>query len=886
VRIILIKKIIISLLFLCLLVLPLNSQLRYNFENGNLDDWQQSKPGRWEASLIQPITGLYSLHQIFDNSSADNDQISHIYPQQIDPENTICWSFRIRHTYNPSSANNWAFFLTADHSALNMFPGAQINGIIVGVNFTGSDDLLKIWKIENGSPVVVLQSTLNWETTIADSTALIRVERTPDNNWNLKFSANGNQDNLKTAGTSIINFFPATYYFGIYYKYSSSQDQKLWIDDISIDGSFITDTVKPQIDTAIISESAIELQFNKPVDINSVNKNNFIIKPSFEIPDTILLVDDTHLKLVFPTKFSSGDRIALNVSGVKDLKGNVMLPSVKEYVYYIPSAYDVIITEIMADPDPPVGLPPYEYIELYNRSDYPININKWGLIARNYFTTFLSDFIIPSKSYLILCSNSVKSLFEKFGTVLAYDDIMFLLTNAGTNLMLLDSNQNIISFVNYSDNWYNDDYKKSGGWSLEMIDPMNPCGGRENWAPSIDKSGGTPGRQNSVWATNPDNTSPELLNVNVPNDSDIILHFSEPLYFGIDSLSFFLNGGIGYPDNVFFPEYDISFVTLNFKKKLEAGKNYELHIKKAVCDCVGNTLTGDLIVSVVMPQQPDSFDVVINEVLFNSFPNGSEFVELYNRSDKIIDAGSLLISLMDTISGLIKNSVPVAGMGFLFFPKTYLAITGNIAGLEKFYQLKDRKTLIEQTGFPSLPDDHGIIALRTTSNRIIDQFNYSVSMHFALLASNDGVSLERLQPDNPTNSHLNWHSAAQSAGYATPGYTNSQLLPVTNKTDENIIVEPEVFTPDNDGHDDFVTVTIKPDSQGSTATINIFNSSGMLVRHLVGKQYLGSENNFTWDGTSDNNKLEPPGIYIIYALLLSENGKSSEFKKACVLGRR
>ncbi len=875
-----------SIFILCnifLLVCPAYPQLHFNFEDGKLNGWQQSTAGRWEASPLEPISGTYSLHHVFDSPIADNDQISFIYPQNINYNDTIQWSFRIRHSYNPSSANNWAFFLASDNSASNMCPDGKICAIAVGVNYTGSDDLLKIWKIENGNATVVLQSTLNWETSVGDSSALVNIERNPDGNWILRLSANGTFENLKTVGSALITYVPETYYFGIYYKYSSSQDQKLWIDDINIDGTFINDTVKPYIDTAIVSKYEIDLQFNKPVDFSSINKNNFIIEPTSEIPDSILKIDDNHIKLIYTEKFISGVWFMFNVSGIADLKGNIMLPYSKQLVYYVSTAYDVLITEIMADPEPAVGLPPYEYLELYNRSDYPININKWKLTVRSYYMTF-PDFIIPSKGYLILCSDLAKSSFDKFGPTLSYSNFTYLLTNTGTSVMLSDSNNYTISFVNYSDSWYDDDYKKSGGWSLEMIDPMNPCSGKENWSPSIDKSGGTPGRQNSVWDTNPDNTSPEFYNIRVPNDSEIILHFSEPLSFEIDPSSFFLDSGIGYPDSIDFPIDDFSSIILNFNKKLEAGKKYELHVKKALCDCAGNTLADDLIIPVTIPQQPDSFDVVINEVLFNSFPYGSEFIEIYNRSNKVIDAGSIIIATIDTSSGNIKADVPLAKPGFLLYPKTYLAITTNIDGIKKFYTLKDKKAIIEQPDFPSLPDDHGIIVLQTTSNKIIDRFEYNVNMHFALLSSDEGVSLERLQADWPTQQSSNWHSASQTAGYATPGYANSQLAIETNN-EEIVTIVPDVFTPNNDGRDDYTIIGIKPDSPGYTATVNIFNSSGIIMRHLVAKQYLGSNNSFTWDGTSDDHKLEPPGIYIVYALLLSDKGKTREFKKACVLGK-
>ena len=72
-------------------------------------------------------------------------------------------------------------------------------------------------------------------------------------------------------------------------------------------------------------------------------------------------------------------------------------------------------------------------------------------------------------------------------------------------------NENTIDSVNYSDNWYKDEDKRDGGWTLEIIDPDNICSEHQNWVASEDELGGTPGTQNSVFANKPDLTGPKLL---------------------------------------------------------------------------------------------------------------------------------------------------------------------------------------------------------------------------------------------------------------------------------------------------------------------------------------------------------------------------------------
>ena len=50
------------------------------------------------------------------------------------------------------------------------------------------------------------------------------------------------------------------------------------------------------------------------------------------------------------------------------------------------------------------------------------------------------------------------------------------------------------------------------------------------------------------------------------------------------------------------------------------------------------------------------------------------------------------------------------------------------------------------------------------------------TFNFALLDSEKGVSLERISPESPTADEGNWHSAASTVGFATPGLPNSQFI--------------------------------------------------------------------------------------------------------------
>ena len=204
-------------------------------------------------------------------------------------------------------------------------------------------------------------------------------------------------------------------------------------------------------------------------------------------------------------------------------------------------AFDVVINEIMADPTPVVGLPAYEYIEIYNRTSQSIDLNGW-YITIGTRTKQLSNVSIDPQSYLLISDTASAKYFSAYGKVYALTSLS--INNIGTNIILTNSQKQVISVVSFTDSWYQNEYKKEGGWSLEQIDPFNPCAGQDNWKASMDKSGGTPGRKNSVYALNPDSTIPDIDRVSVIDSSTIKLFFTEAL----DSTSL-LNISNYYIDN-------------------------------------------------------------------------------------------------------------------------------------------------------------------------------------------------------------------------------------------------------------------------------------------------------------------------------------------------
>jgi hypothetical protein len=156
-------------------------------------------------------------------------------------------------------------------------------------------------------------------------------------------------------------------------------------------------------------------------------------------------------------------------------------------------------------------------------------------------------------------------------------------------------------------------------------------------------------------------------------------------------------------------------------------------------------------------------------------------------------------------------------------------------------------------------------------------------LHFPLLSTTAGVSLERISPACYTNFESNWHSAAESVGFATPGVKNSQDMSHDIEPVEPISISPEIFSPDNDGYNDYLTIACTAKNPGSVINITIYNAAGLLIKRLIKNESVGADAVFTWDGLDEEKQVEPPGIFIVYFESFDASGEVLKCKKPCVL---
>jgi hypothetical protein len=546
--------------------------------------------------------------------------------------------------------------------------------------------------------------------------------------------------------------------------------------------------------------------------------------------------------------------------------------------------YDVIIDEIFPDPTPTVGLPNAEFIEIKNTSRQTVNLQGWHLLSTNSRSGSFGAYNLPPDSFLIITSLANSALFTSYPRVLGIASFPAL-DNAGTQLSLTSKEGATIHSVSYNNTWFQNDVKSDGGWSLEMIDTHNPCSGFSNWKASTNVRGGTPGTKNAVDGDNPDLLAPALLRASAVDSLQVVLTFSEP----VDSVTagtasnYSVSDGIGAPVGAAAIGPGFNTLRLLLAAPVVAGKVYVVTASN-IRDCSGNVIRAAKTARLGVSAMPDSMDIVINELLFNPKPTAVDFVEIYNRSQKVVNLNNLYIASRSLTTNALAGVKQLTAESISLFPGDYFVISENASIVKKSYAAKNPYHFID-VAMPSFPDEEGVVVLLNSQGRIIDELHYNAKWHFALIDNGEGISLERTDYNKPTQHPGNWTSAASTVGFATPSYQNSQFNSFGAVSAE-VSITPKTFSPDNDGFEDYTMIQIRLSELGYIANITIFDARGRPVKDLAKNASLAATSSFRWDGLNDKFQKVPVGVYVMYTEVFNLSGKKKVFKNTVIVAAR
>jgi hypothetical protein len=395
--------------------------------------------------------------------------------------------------------------------------------------------------------------------------------------------------------------------------------------------------------------------------------------------------------------------------------------------------------------------------------------------------------------------------------------------------------------------------------------------------------GGTPGLSNSVQGVFTDTIPPRLVHSFPKDAATVLLYFSEwpDTALAKDPQMYRLDPGGWTPTDVRM-EKGKPCLELILPQSLVSGVSYELVVDPRLSDCSGNRLSGSIRLGLGLPQSISYGDLIITEVLFDPVADDGDFVEVMNRSTHAIDVTDLRFAHADPDDRIVKNAVGLQTERRLLMPGDYVVASVAPDRIVVRYPRNGGINLIP-TSLSGYDDDKGVVVLMDAALRVLDEFKYADDYHYPLLADPEGVSLERIRFDGDSNDNQNWHSASSQCGYATPGLKNSQQLDVEAEVEAWFVLDPRLFSPDNDGHHDVLQIKTRLNKPGYMASIHVYNEYGVLVRRLAASHFVSPEAFWTWNGTNDDGELMPAGPYVVSARFVHIDGDVRTIRKACVL---
>jgi hypothetical protein len=494
------------------------------------------------------------------------------------------WELWVNLKFNPSSANYVDFFLVADSS-----PHLARNGYFVRMGNTR--DEVSLYRLLNGVATEII-SGLDGVLNTSDNTFRVKVTRNVNFQWALYRSAEADY-NYFNEGTVTDSSVRSGRFTGIRVRQSTASFHKRHYFDDFYAGPLILDTIPPWVSTArFLNRKTLEIRVSERIENQARDLMQGINLEGFGSPDSLMIMPDrVSIQARWEALNARAGYYTVYVAGLRDKEENESAGQMIRFLGGIPdtpSWAQLLITEIMADPDPVVGLPNVEWVEILNRS------NTYVTLAGCRFEDLSSGVVLPDTwlapgQHVLLVPASGAASMQVFSRCVPLSTWPSL-NNSGDWLRLLAPDGQNIHELEYSDAWYGNALKKHGGWSLEMIDTANFCGASLNWTASVDPLGGTPGRLNSVAGLNPDREPPRLTDIYPLNERTLRLNFSEPMKVEpVHAWQFDLSGNLRVETVIRGNSSREYLLTCSQSFSIDA--LYQLRVS-GMKDCAGNPVTG------------------------------------------------------------------------------------------------------------------------------------------------------------------------------------------------------------------------------------------------------------------------------------------------------
>lgn len=667
------------------------------------------------------------------------------------------WSIWVKHEFAGSGSNNTRIYLSTQNPVLQHSgtTTAGALGYYLLLGEAGPDDAIRLFRDgeQGSSPVEIAAGTPGL---VANAFEIrIRVVRDNEGNWQIFADPTGGENYFFEAA-GFDNTYALTSGLGVLCNYTASNVAGFAFDEVYF-GPVIPDLDAPVLlSVTATSENTLTAVFNEPLDETTaqIAANYVVTNPVGAAVSAVL--DDNNpsvVYLTFGSAFPANENLTLTVNGVEDLAGNSTANLQGDFIYIIPAVAlpgDIVINEMMVDPTPALGLPPHEFVELFNASESVFDLANWVLVNTTTARTLPSMPFFPG-DFVILCSSSDAAAFESYGSVIGIDSWVAL-TNSADSLTLISADAEVIDIVSYDISWYGNSALSGGGVSLERINPFAGCSGSSNWTAAQTFQGGTAGAENSVFNPSPDVTPPSYTGYEVFGDNGVIVHFDEPLEPEIieTTLDYLMTPDIGEANIAGINNFEsLRFI---FEEPIEIGVSYILTLV-GVADCSGNEVIEPIEIEVLKGAVPAAGDLIINEIMArpsSSMPSPNvEYVEVFNRSDALLELASVRLENGEVVG---QHLLPAGSYAVL----TRENDVSEFEGIEN---------VIPVDGFPQLTIGGRTIRLYAGMDELVDEVSYTDQWYNDPAKAAGGFALERINPDHPCSDQDNWTGSEAPDGH-------------------------------------------------------------------------------------------------------------------------
>ena len=703
------------------------------------------------------------------------------------------WEIRLQLRFNPSSSNQMDWYLMATDSQ------PQFTGRSYLLRIGGSDDNLTFFYKSGNSLFRIGSLATGWLNRDSNPMA-VRIERYLNGVW--YFWADSSQTATTTPrwtwlGDLRDSTLKTSRFTGFQCQYTSTRSTLFSWFFYQIQGQPVPDSLKPRIlSWDLHRNQTMRLLWNESMDSSQSNGATLTWAEEGREAGPLQWIGDTLLTFNLWAGFPQEIPQSLRIRGLRDLFGN---PCDTDFVIYwsLLQHGRLVITEIMSDPDPPVwpppqGLPPVEYVELYNPGPVPVQLRGFRLSDQTTTTLLPSHTLDPHETVVLVPWASLETWRAWEALQGNPSKVAFLglepwpnLNNEGDGIRLESHDTLVLDTFQYDLSFWKTLQQKQGGWSLAKINPLCPCADTLQWIPSIHPRGGDPGAP--MDTTNKECAPTGSL---VVEDAQIDPSGWVHLRFGTavhrhpgTRVTLVLDGQA--TDLVPEPRWDqlsqsLWILPLPLHLRPDPGQTCLVRCKGWLA-CNGDTLCDQEIqTGIGIPAK--NGDVLITEVYPRPWVDAWPWIEVCNRSEKVLDASRIWVVRTD-LNGQTLDGNPVGNPLDAWLPGMCYILTRNPKMIQteglRVCKSNQSASRMFRYDLPPLPGGGAFVELQDPTGQRLDRISYHDSCFHPLVQNPEGLSLERPWNTRPytlqNHPHTDWWTTPTSLRAGPGCYPNRSL---------------------------------------------------------------------------------------------------------------